>query len=155
MFARAVGQLQRAQLYQALDWMHPSLSADAKQHVAWSQLQTKLNKLGPRPDPTPTNFIGNQELCTVLKRQRVQFKANVSMGSYAVDAVLQPCDSSCPQVLLRNATKPDFIRNMPGRYCLAIHKFVIYFKYLYVFGSMLPFSVQLHLQTELCRATWS
>lgn len=95
--------------------MHPSLSADAKQHVAWLQLQTKLNKLGPRPDPTPTNFVGNQELCTVLKRQRVQFKANVSMGSYAVDAVLQPCDSSCPQVLLRNATKPDFIRNMPGR----------------------------------------
>jgi len=102
------------QLYQALDWLQPSSSASAQQQSAWSSLQGKLHRLGPRPAPTKRYLRGNGKRCGALKQLQLPFRSIVSIQSYLVDAVLElPGNKARPIIL--TVSNPDYIRNNPGR----------------------------------------
>jgi len=76
------------QLYQALDWLQPPPTAPAQQQSAWSSLQGKLHRLGPRPAPNKPFVDSNSKLCAALRRLQLSFRAMVVIQSYWVDAVL-------------------------------------------------------------------
>ena len=76
------------QLYQALDWLQPPPTAPARQQSAWSSLQGKLHRLGPRPAPNKPFVDSNSKLCAALRRLQLSFRAMVVIQSYWVDAVL-------------------------------------------------------------------
>jgi len=104
------------QLYQALDWLQPHPAAPAQQQSAWSSLQGKLHRMGPRPAPDKPPFLGNRKLCAALEQLQLSFRARVLIQSYWVDAVLQSQDSKTQPITLRLST-PDYITNIPGRSC--------------------------------------
>jgi hypothetical protein len=103
------------QLYQALDWLHPASSAPAQQQKAWSSLQGKMHRLGPRPAPGKPNISGNNKLCAALNQLQLPFKAVVSIQScHWMDAVLESQDNQAEAIMLRLFTA-DYIKNIPGR----------------------------------------
>ena len=102
------------QLYQALDWLQPSSSASAQQQSAWSSLQGKLHRLGPRPAPTKRYLHGNGKLCGALKQLQLPFRSRVSIQSYLADAVLESPGNKARPIIL-TISNPDYIRNNPGR----------------------------------------
>ena len=104
------------QLYQALDWLQPYPSAPARQQSAWSSLQGKLQRLGPRPAPGKPAYFGIRKLCAALNQLQLSFKAMVVVQSYWVSAVLQLQDSTAQPVMLR-LFSPNYITNAPGRSC--------------------------------------
>ncbi len=111
-----VTDVQLTQLYQALDWLQPPLTAPAQQQSAWSSLQDKMHRLGPRPASDKPPFHGNRKLCAALNQLQPSFKAMVVIQSYWVPAVLQLQDNKAQPVMLRLST-PDYINNTPGRLC--------------------------------------
>ncbi|DBA85699.1 hypothetical protein WJX77_011700 [Trebouxia sp. C0004] len=102
------------QLYQALEWLKPPVSAPALQHQAWSSLQGKLHKLGPRPEPTERYLWGNDKLCSALQQLQLPFWAIVSIQSYWADAVLTSPGNKA-QPIIMTLCNPDYIKNIPGR----------------------------------------
>ncbi len=103
------------QLYQALDWLHPPLSAPAQQQTAWSSLQGKMLRLGPRPAPDKPDLSGNSKLCAALNQLQLLFMAVVPIQScYWIDAVLESQDNQAEAIMLRLFTA-DHIKNIPGR----------------------------------------
>ena len=102
------------QLYQALTWLQPSSSASAHQHEAWSSLQGKLHRLGPRPTPIKRYYGDNDKLCGALKQLQLSFRARVVVQSYGADAVLESQDNEAQPIIL-TLGRPDCIRNIPGR----------------------------------------
>ncbi len=105
---------QLTQLYQALDWLQPHSTAPAEEQSAWSSLQGKLHRLGPRPVPDKPPSFGSRKLCAALNQLQLSFKAMVVIQSYWVTAVLQSQDSKAQPVIMRLST-PDYITNIPGR----------------------------------------
>jgi len=108
---------QLTQLYQALDWLQPSSTALAQPQSAWSSMQGKLHRLGPRPAPDKPHFYGVRKLCAALNQLQLPFKAMVVIQSYWVDAVLQSQDNKAQPIILR-LSNPDYITNIPGRSCI-------------------------------------
>ena len=103
------------QLYQSLDWLQPPSSAPAQQQKAWSSLQGKLHRLGPKPAPDKPSMSGNSKLCAALNQLQLPFKAVVSIQSYYwVDAVLESQDNQAEAIMLRLFTA-DHIKTIPGR----------------------------------------
>ncbi len=102
------------QLYQALDSLQPQSSAPALRHQAWSSLQGKLYKLGPRPAPTKRYLKGNGKLCSALKQLGLTFKARAAIESYWADAVLESQGNKAQPIIL-TLSNPDYIRNSLGR----------------------------------------
>ena len=103
------------QLYQALTWLQPSPSASAHQHEAWSSLQGKLHRLGPRPTHIfKRNFGDNGKLCSALNQLQLSFRAKVVIQSYGADAVLESQGNKAQPIIL-TLGRPDCIRNIPGR----------------------------------------
>jgi len=104
------------QLYQALDWLQPPSSAPALQHElkAWSSLQGKLHRLGPRPAPTKRYLKGNGKLCSALKQLELTFRARASIQSYWADAVLESQGNKAQPIIV-TLSNPDHIRNSLGR----------------------------------------
>ena len=107
------------QLYQALDWLQPPPTAPAQQQSAWSSLQGKLHRLGPRPVPEQPSFHGIRQLCAALNQLQLSFRVMVVIQSYWVDAVLQSQDNKAQPVILR-LFSPDYITNIPGRSCTTL-----------------------------------
>ena len=108
--------IELGQLYQALDWLQPAPTSPAQQQAAWSSLEGKLQRLGPRPAPPKPPVHGNRKLCAALDQLQLPFKATVFTQSYWLDAVLQPQDNKSQPVMLR-LFSPDYITNIPGRSC--------------------------------------
>ena len=106
--------VQLTQLHQALDWLQPPSSAPAQQQSAWSILERKLHRLGPRPAIDKPTFAGIRNLCAVLNQLQLPFKAMVAIQSYWVDAVLQLQDNKAQPVIVMRSS-PDYITNTPGR----------------------------------------
>ncbi len=103
------------QLYQALDWLQPPSSAPAQQQKAWSSLQGKLHRLGPKPAPDKPSMSGISKLCAGLNQLQLPFQAVVSIQSYYwVDAVLESQDNQAEAIMLRLFTA-DHIKNILGR----------------------------------------
>ena len=109
---------QLGQLYQALDWLQPHPTAPAQQQSAWSSLERKLYRLGPRPAPAKPAYFGIRKLCAALNQLQLSFKAMVVIQSYWVTAVLQSQDSKAQPVILR-LSSPDYITNA-GRSCITL-----------------------------------
>jgi len=63
------------QLYQALDWLQPSPTAPAQQQSAWSSLQGKLHRVGPRPAPETPPFYSIRKLCAALNQLQLSYTA--------------------------------------------------------------------------------
>ncbi len=102
------------QLYQALDWLQPSPSASANEQEAWSSLQGKLRKLGPRPTPT-TRYHGiNSKLCSALEELQLSFRAKVVMQSYGADAVIESQGNKAQPIILSLGGQ-EYIKNRLGR----------------------------------------
>ncbi len=72
-----VPNIQLTQLYQALDWLQPHPTAPAHQQSAWSSLQGKLYRLGPRPAPDKPSSFGIRKLCAALRQLQLSFKAMI------------------------------------------------------------------------------
>jgi len=102
------------QLYQALAWLQPSSSASAHQHKAWSSLQGKLHRLGPRPTPIKRYLKDNGQLCGALQQLQLSFRARVVIQSYCADAVLESQGNKAQPIIL-TLSNPDYINNFPGR----------------------------------------
>ncbi len=103
------------QLYQALTWLQPSPSASAHQHEAWSSLQGKLHKLGPKPTYIFKHHSGdNGKLCSALNQLQLSFRAKVVIQSYGADAVLESQGNEAQPIIL-TLGRPDCITNIPGR----------------------------------------
>ena len=102
------------QVYQALDWLHPPSSAPAHQRSAWSSLQGKLLRLGPRPVPDKPYGCGNLKLYAALNQLQLPFKGMVVIQNYWVDAVLEPRDNKAETIILKTSSR-DYIKNVPGR----------------------------------------
>jgi len=81
------------QLYQVLGWLQPHPTAPAQQQSAWSCLQGKLHRLGPRPAPETPPFYGIRKLYAALDQLQLSFTAAVVIQSYLVAAVLQSQDN--------------------------------------------------------------
>ena len=113
-----VPTIQLTQLYQALDWLQSHPTAPAQQQSAWSSLQGKLYRLGPRPAPTKPPSFGIPKLCAALRQLQLSFKAMI-VQSYWVPPLLQPRDSKARPVILR-LFSPDYINNNPGRSCTTL-----------------------------------
>ncbi len=107
------------QLYQSLDWLQPHPTAPAQQQSAWSSLQGKLHRLGPRPAPDKPPSFGIRKLCAALNQLQLSFKAMVVIQSYWIPAVLQSQDSKAQPVIFR-LFSPDYITNIPGRSCTTL-----------------------------------
>ena len=107
------------QLYQALDWLQPSPTAPAQQQSAWSSLQGKLHRVGPRPAPETPPFYSIRKLCAALNQLQLSYTAAVVIQSYLVAAVLQSQDYKAQPVILR-LSSPDYISNIPGRSCTTL-----------------------------------
>ncbi len=103
-----------AQMYQALDWLQPPTTAPVHQQSAWSSLQGRLHRLGPRPASNKPLFSGIRKLCLALDELHLPYKAAVAIQSYRVAAVLQSRDNKAQPIILRVST-PDYIINIPGR----------------------------------------
>ena len=101
------------QLYQALDWLQPLPDAPALQHQAWSQLEEKLSSLGGRPPFTSEPHPGTAPVCAALARLNLRVKANPSVGSYSVAAILMSDGSGEPMVLSLKLHR--YMRNQPSR----------------------------------------
>ncbi len=114
-----VPNIQLTQLYQALDWLQPHPTAPAHQQSAWSSLQGKLYRLGPRPAPDTPSSVGIRKLCAALRQLQLSFKAMIVIQSYWVPALLQPRDSKARPVILR-LFSPSYITNNPGRSCTTL-----------------------------------
>ncbi len=114
-----VPNIQLTQLYQALDWLQPHPTAPAHQQSAWSSLQGKLYRLGPRPAPDKPSSFGIRKLCAALRQLQLSFKAMIVFQSYWVPALLQPRDSKAQPVVSR-LFSPDYIINIPGRSCTTL-----------------------------------
>ena len=102
------------QLYQTLDWLQPSSSATADQQEAWSSLQGKLHRIGPRPTPTKRYHGGNSKLCSALEQLQLSFRAKVVIQSYGAHAVIESQGNKAQPIIL-SLGSPDYIRNIPGR----------------------------------------
>ncbi len=102
------------QLYQALDWLQPSSSASADQQEAWSSLQGKLRKLGPRPTPTKRYHGGNSKLCSALEELQLSFRPKVVIQSYGADAVIESQGNKAQPIILSLGGQ-DYIKNRLGR----------------------------------------
>ena len=103
------------QLYQALTWLQPASSASAHQHEAWSSLQGKLHRLGPRPTHFFKHSLGNNsKLCSALKQLQLSFRAKAVIQSYGADAVIESQGNKAQPIIL-TLGRPDCIRNIPGR----------------------------------------
>ena len=114
--AKGVAQLPAAeltQLYQALDSIQPSATAEAKQQRPWLRLRAQLATLGLRPPPT-SGLSFTTKLCVVLRADDLSHRAKVRKGSYLVDAVLLPPDNTLPEILL-SIGMPDYFKNVTDR----------------------------------------
>ena len=111
--------IKMTQLYQALDWLQPYQTAPAQQQSAWSSLQGKLHRLGPRPAPETPPLYSTRKLYAALNQLQLSFKAAVVIQSYLVAAVLQSQDNKAEPVILR-LSSPDYITNIPGRSCTTL-----------------------------------
>ncbi len=107
------------QLYQALDWLQPHSSAPAPQQLAWSSLQGKLHRLGPRPVPDKPTLHGIRKLSAALNQLQLPFKAVVVVQSYWVNAIVHSQDNTAQPIILRLSTS-DYITNVPGRSCTTL-----------------------------------
>ena len=102
------------QLYTALAWLQPPSSAPALHHEAWSSLQGKLHRLGPRPALTKRYFKGNGKLCCALKQLELTFRPRASIENHWVDAVLESQGNKAQPIIL-TLHNPDRLRNSLGR----------------------------------------
>ena len=110
---------QLGQLYQALDWLQPPSTAPAQQRSAWSSLQGKLLRLGPRPAPAKPAYFGIRKLCAALNQLQLSFKAMVAIQSYWVTAIVYSQDNKAQPIILR-LFNCDYINNIPGRSCTTL-----------------------------------
>ncbi len=102
------------QLYQALDWLQPPPTAAAHQQSAWSSLQGRLHRLGPRPSPAKRHLSSHGKPCGALKQLQLSFRATVSIQSYWVDAVIESQGNKAQSIIL-TLSSLDCVRNLPGR----------------------------------------
>ena len=102
-------------MYPALDRLEV-LATSQDQQMAWSQIQHRLQMLGPRPIekamPRPC-----EPLLVALALLGLRCQSNALVKSYWVNAVVQPRQGTAAAILILVGGQDTF-KNKPARYCL-------------------------------------
>lgn len=113
------------QMHQALESF---MRLDDSQHMtAWSSLRSKLEGVGPAPDPEPKYWwLSKQaELYDALAVLKLPHNAQVICETYRADAVLFTHDSSAAPVILVLERPKDYLTDWSIRYWLLTKRTVL------------------------------
>ena len=115
------------QLYQALDWLSADIDSNLATTSTWLDLQAQLQCLGAKPEPHERflHMPEDKALSATLTQLGLQHKLSVTVGTYAVNAVLRPPTSMATPILIL-VEDPDCFTNQPTRYHAWTQPFVYF-----------------------------
>ena len=119
-----VSPLDLAHLYQALDFLQPTVDDDREKHVVWSKLRHRVTSLGSNAPASVAPKVDSWQLCAALTSLGLKFKQDVVLGSQYAQAVCPPRTADQSQLIF--LVEASYTTNPPYRYIISVILFFLF-----------------------------